>query len=77
MLNTDALVPTRWGHLLIGNSTSFLIIAVLHSPSPHSLGTPIDWKPHQPIGPFGHHQQACPHSLGTPIDWKLFQHTTC
>ncbi len=39
-------VPTRWGHLLIGNPIKVLSTIIPIIPmSPHSLGTPVDWKP--------------------------------
>jgi len=42
-----AEVPTRWGHQLNGNQSEDKE-RILLSRSPHSLGTPIEWKHHIP-----------------------------
>ncbi len=39
-------VPSRWGHLLTGNLCAFSGNKLRSVAGPHSLGTPIDWKPH-------------------------------
>jgi hypothetical protein len=44
---------------------------LLGLPSPHSLGTLIEWKLRQYIKNKLPEDVLCPHSLGTLIEWKL------